>query len=182
MPPPGAPMPPLPRRGGAPPGGGGNPAAGRCPPRRGGRCAGRRPVPPPRGARGRGGGGKRRRGDKCENSLRAFGPYFEILFGVGRFVVWLPWPPLSRARGIFIRHGSDGSHCAVLRTGAGARFSIDPSSPLSFETCSRKATRDAYARSPGWPSRWPSREPSISGSLQFRLQARLGAVTTHLYV
>ncbi len=26
------------------------------------------------------------RGDKCEMSLRAFGPYFAILFGVGRFV------------------------------------------------------------------------------------------------
>ena len=39
--------------------------------------------PGPRGARKRAGGGKQGRGNKCDISLRTFGPYFEILFGVG---------------------------------------------------------------------------------------------------
>ena len=120
----------------------GGACAGRrpVPPPEGGACAGRRPVPPPRGARKRAGG-------VSGGAAISATFHFALLdltskySGVGRFVACLSWPPLSRARGMYIRHGSDGSHCAVLRTGAGARFSIGPSSPLSFETCSRRRPR-----------------------------------------
>ena len=56
-------------------------------------------APPARSAEARRGGGKRGRGDKCDISLRTFGPYFEILFGVGDSHV------VSHARNDAIRHG-----------------------------------------------------------------------------
>ena len=75
------------------------PQAG-APPRGGGMRRPQAGAPPARSAEARR-GGKRGRGDKCDISLRAFGPYFEILWSWSLCCMSVLAAALARTRYVY---------------------------------------------------------------------------------